>query len=65
MADMLTIWHKTDDKDWHQVKMHAVDANEAMQADPDHWKANKPEPEPEPLLGEAHDAESDGTEETE
>lgn len=48
MSDMRTLWHKIDaggefeGKDWHEVKLHALDANHALKADPDHWKAEKP-----------------------
>ena len=36
------VWHRTDEKDWHQVTMEAVDANHAVSVDPDHWSFEKP-----------------------
>lgn len=45
MAEIRTLWHKTDDLDWHQVKLHAIDAMHALDVDPAHWKQAKPEPE--------------------
>ena len=39
---MKTLWHKSDDKDWHKVKLHEVDASHALAADPDHWSVEDP-----------------------
>lgn len=42
---MRKLWHRTDEKDWHQVELHDIDAAHALEVDPECWKAEKPEPE--------------------
>lgn len=47
MAEMRTLWFKgDDDREWQPVALHAVDAAHALEVDPDHWKAEKPQPVP-------------------
>ena len=59
MADMKVLWHKIDEaegragKDWHQVELFATDAMHALETDGIdgyHWKAEKPEEQPQPAV---------------
>lgn len=49
MADMKTLWFKGEDGEWKPVSLHAIDANHALEADPEHWAQSKPESEPEEM----------------
>lgn len=43
MVDTKTLWHKSDEQDWHPVTLAAVDATHALEVDSEHWKLEKPE----------------------
>jgi hypothetical protein len=51
---MKTLWHKSEEPDlrekgWHKVTLADIDANFALEVDPDHWSIENPDDAPEVL----------------
>lgn len=45
---MKTVWHKSDlpedkEKGWHKVSLEDIDANHAVDVDPEHWSLENPD----------------------
>lgn len=50
MTHPKNVWHLNDDRVWIKMTMEAVDANHAVDVDPDRWSFEKPaDPAPEQI----------------
>ena len=59
MSTHKTLWYRDEEKGWHKVRLHIIDANHAVEVDPKNWSLTKPEDvedQPEPKIAKHSDA---------